>query len=74
MKHMRMAAVAAVLPDHATPVEQRIHVRDAVPFAIRDPRQSPDAVPRYDEPSSAAGSYGTIHGEAFIRAVFGRPV
>ena len=37
-------AVVAVLPDHPTPVELRIHVRDAVPFAIMDPRQAPDAV------------------------------
>ena len=63
-------AVVAVLPDHPTPVEQRIHVRDAVPFAIRDPRRQPDAVQRYDEISCAAGSFGTVHGDEFIRSVF----
>lgn len=64
--------VVAVLPDHPTPVEKRIHVRDAVPFAIRAPGQSPDAVQRFDEPSCAQGSFGTIHGDAFIRAVLTR--
>ena len=64
--------VVAVLPDHPTPVEQRIHVRDAVPFVIRDPRRQPDAVQRYDEVSCAAGGFGTVHGDEFIRAVFGK--
>jgi len=63
-------AVVAVLPDHPTPVEQRIHVRDAVPFAIRDPRRQPDGVQRYDEVSCAAGGFGIVHGDEFIRAVF----
>ena len=63
-------AVVALLPDHPTPVEMRIHVRDAVPFAIRDPRQRPDSVTQYDEASCAAGGFGTVHGDAFIRAVF----
>ena len=67
------ATVVAVLPDHPTPVETRTHVRDAVPFAIRDPRQVPDNVERYDELSCAAGSFGTVHGDTFIRAVFGKP-
>ncbi len=67
-----LEAVVAVLPDHPTPVEKRTHVRDAVPFAIRDPRQTPDAVERYDEQSCADGSYGTLHGDQFIRAVVGQ--
>jgi 2,3-bisphosphoglycerate-independent phosphoglycerate mutase len=64
--------VVAVLPDHPTPVEKRIHVRDAVPFAICDLRQQPDSVQHYDENACAAGSFGTVHGDAFIRAVFGK--
>jgi len=62
--------VIAVLPDHPTPVEQRIHVRDAVPFAIRDPRRPADAVQRFDESSCAIGSFHTIHGDTFIRTLF----
>lgn len=64
-------AVVAVLPDHPTPVELRIHVRDAVPFAIWDPRQPPDGVRQFDEASCAAGGLGLIKGDHFIRAVFG---
>ncbi|HOX04578.1 MAG TPA: cofactor-independent phosphoglycerate mutase [Candidatus Paceibacterota bacterium] len=64
-------AVVAVLPDHPTPVEKRIHVRDPVPFAIRDPRRAPDAVSAFDEASCAAGAFGLLHGDQFIRAVFG---
>lgn len=69
LEQRKLDAVVAVLPDHPTPVETRIHVRDAVPFAIRDPRQSPDAVTRYDEQSCAAGSYGLLRGDEFIRAI-----
>lgn len=65
-------AVVALLPDHPTPVEKRIHVRDAVPFAIRDPRRAPDAVTQYDEASCAAGGFGLFHGDQFIRTVFGK--
>jgi 2,3-bisphosphoglycerate-independent phosphoglycerate mutase len=65
-------AVVAVLPDHPTPVELRCHVRDAIPFAIWDPRREPDAVQTYDETSCRAGAYGTVHGDEFIRAVLGR--
>lgn len=67
-----MEAVVAVLPDHPTPVEKRIHVREAVPFVIRDPRQAPDAVKAFDEQSCAGGGYGLIRGDQFIRAVFGQ--
>jgi 2,3-bisphosphoglycerate-independent phosphoglycerate mutase len=70
LEQRKMEAVVAVLPDHPTPVEKRIHVRDAVPFAIRDPRQPPDKVERFDEQSCAEGEFGTMHGDEFIRAVF----
>lgn len=71
LKARGVEAVVAVLPDHPTPVELRIHVRDAVPFAIMDPRQSPDAVERFDEASCAQGSFGTVKGDTFIRSVLG---
>jgi 2,3-bisphosphoglycerate-independent phosphoglycerate mutase len=51
-------------------VEKRVHVRDAVPFVIRGPRHPTDKVERYDEHSCAAGGFGTVHGDEFIRAVF----
>lgn len=65
-------AVLAVLPDHPTPVEKRIHVRDPVPFAIWDPRQPADSVQAYDEVSCADGVFGIVEGDAFIRAFFGK--
>jgi len=70
LEKKRMEAVIALLPDHPTPVEKRVHVRDAVPFAIWDPRRSPDGVERYDEPSCAQGSFGVITGDMFVREVF----
>ncbi len=72
LEQRKVAAVVAVLPDHPTPVEKRIHVADPVPFAIRDPRRAPDPVQCFDETSCAAGSYGTLHGDTFIRAVLAR--
>lgn len=65
-------AVVAVLPDHPTPVELRVHVRDAVPVAIWDPRQAPDAVARFDETSCAGGGLGLLQGDTFIRTVFAK--
>lgn len=50
----------ALLPDHATPVEKRIHMAEAVPFVIHAPGVAPDAVEVYDEESCRAGSYGTL--------------
>ena len=69
LRERNIEAVVAVLPDHPTPVEHRIHTRDAVPFAIWRPGLSPDSVSRYDEASCAEGSFGMLHGDEFIRAV-----
>ncbi|MCL5270571.1 MAG: cofactor-independent phosphoglycerate mutase [bacterium] len=66
-----MKAVVAVLPDHPTPVERRIHVRRPVPFAIRDPRLPADAVTSYNEVSCAGGAHGLLKGDEFIRTVLG---
>jgi 2,3-bisphosphoglycerate-independent phosphoglycerate mutase len=65
-------AVVAVLPDHPTPVEMRIHVREPVPFAICGPGIAPDTVAQFDEAACADGGYGLLHGDQFIRTVFGR--
>ncbi|HPA18013.1 MAG TPA: cofactor-independent phosphoglycerate mutase [Verrucomicrobiae bacterium] len=72
LERRKLAAVVAVLPDHPTPVEKRIHVRDAVPVAIRDPRQPADAVEAYDEISCADGDLGMLRGDQFIRLVFAK--
>lgn len=54
----------AVLPDHLTPVEMRIHVGQPVPFLIWYRGIKPDEVQQYDEVSCVAGSYGLLrHGQ-----------
>lgn len=56
----------ALLPDHATPVEKRIHVAEPVPFAILTPGVEPDTVKTYDESSCAEGVYGTLRLHEFM--------
>jgi len=64
-------AVVAVLPDHPTPIAHGKHTRDPVPVAVRDPRQEPDAVDRFDEESVRAGALGRLRGAGFIETVVG---
>lgn len=61
----------ALLPDHATPVEKRIHMAEAVPFVIHAPGLTPDAVEVYDEKSCAAGAYGTLRLGEFMERFMG---
>ncbi len=56
----------AVLPDHLTPVEMRIHVGQAVPFLIWYRGIKPDDVQQYDEVSCASGSYGLLRHAQFM--------
>ena len=49
-----------VLPDHPTPVEQRIHVNEPVPFIIWHKGIEPDNVQHYDEESCVSGYYGLL--------------
>lgn len=56
----------ALLPDHATPVEKRIHIAEPVPFVIYTPGGKPDSVETYCEESCAQGSYGTIRLQQFM--------
>jgi 2,3-bisphosphoglycerate-independent phosphoglycerate mutase len=58
----------AVLPDHLTPVEQRIHVGQAVPFLIWYRGIKPDEVQQYDEVSCVSGSYGLLLHDQFMQA------
>lgn len=59
----------ALLPDHPTPVEMRIHLAEPVPFAIWENRGSlkPDAVMAFDEESCANGSCGLLRLEEFMK-------
>lgn len=56
----------ALLPDHATPVEKRIHMAEPVPFVIHTPGAEPDSVDRYDEESCASGCYGLLRLSEFM--------
>ena len=59
----------AVLPDHLTPVEQRIHVGQPVPFLIWHRGIEPDGVSQYDELSCVDGSYGLLRRNEFMKAL-----
>ena len=59
----------AVLPDHLTPVEQRIHVGQPVPFLIWYRGIHPDEVQQYDEVSCVSGSYGLLKLNEFMKAL-----
>lgn len=57
----------AVLPDHPTPVELRIHVNEPIPFLIWHPGIEPDDVEHYDEVSCVSGSYGLLKLQQFMQ-------
>ena len=57
----------AVLPDHLTPVEQRIHVGQPVPFLIWHRSIEPDSVQQYDEVSCVSGAYGLLKLNEFMK-------
>ena len=59
----------AVLPDHLTPVEMRIHVGQPVPFLIWHRGIEPDSVQQYDEVSCVTGSYGLLKLNEFMQTL-----
>lgn len=63
----------ALLPDHPTPCRVRTHTAVPVPFVIYKPGETPDAVQIYNEESVVDGRYGSLSGDAFIRALFAAP-
>ena len=56
----------ALLPDHPTPVERRIHVKEPVPFSIWYRGIQPDEVKTYDEVSCVNGEYGLLSLNQFM--------
>ncbi|MDE6637355.1 MAG: cofactor-independent phosphoglycerate mutase [Muribaculaceae bacterium] len=50
----------ALMPDHATPVELRVHKGEPVPFTIWYNGISPDDVTSYSEATCANGAYGLL--------------
>ena len=57
----------AVLPDHLTPVEMRIHVGQPVPFIIWYRGIEPDEVQQYEEVSCVSGAYGLLKLNEFMQ-------
>ena len=57
----------AVLPDHLTPVEMRIHVGQPVPFIIWYRGIEPDEVQQYDEVSCVSGADGLLKLNEFMQ-------
>ena len=57
----------AVLPDHLTPVEMRIHVGQPVPFLFWYRGIVADKVDQYDEVSCVSGSYGLLKLQEFMQ-------
>ncbi len=64
--------VIAVIPDHFTPVSERCHTNQKVPFLIYHSGIKPDSVHMFSEKNCATGSFGSIEGEKFIRLVLQR--
>lgn len=59
-------ACIALLPDHPTPVEMRIHVNEPIPFLIWHRGIEPDEVSRYDEVACVSGGYGLLKLNEFM--------
>lgn len=67
IQQMNEPVCVAVLPDHPTPVEKRIHVNEAVPFIIWHNGITADNVQNYDEESCINGSYGILDASEFMK-------
>ena len=56
----------ALLPDHPTPVEERVHRDDPVPFTIWHKGMEPDGVKCFSEETCADGAYGHLKARDFM--------
>lgn len=69
---MNEEVAIALLPDHPTPCAIRTHTHDAVPFMIYHPGATPDGITEYNEFSVEKGSFGTLTGDGFIKALLNK--
>ena len=69
IERMDEPVCVAILPDHPTPVELRIHVNEPVPFIIWHRGIQPDEVQYYDEESCVLGGYGLLRLEQFMQTL-----
>ncbi len=61
-----------VMPDHATPVELKTHVSDAVPFAIMGSGVEKDTMTKYDENEAKKGKYKKVVGHELLDLFFAK--
>jgi len=61
----------ALLPDHPTPVESRMHVKDPVPVVLWGSGVAADAVLEYNEEAAKKGALGLMEQKDFFRNFFG---
>lgn len=59
----------AILPDHPTPCETKIHTSEPVPFMIYNPEFEGDSVSEYNEDSVEKGYYGLLKEDEFVKAL-----
>lgn len=57
----------ALLPDHATPVEERVHRGEPVPFSVWHKGIEPDDVQTYSESTCATGAFGHLRLQEFMK-------
>jgi len=56
----------SILSDHPTPIEEKGHVSDPVPFAIYSTKGHGDGVEHFDEISARDGAFGVLEGHKFM--------
>jgi len=56
----------SILADHPTPIKERVHVPDPVPFAIYSTKGRRDDVENFDELSAGEGAFGILEGHKFM--------
>ena len=66
IRQMDTPVCMAILPDHPTPVELRIHVNEPVPFIIWHKDIEADSVQYYDEQACVDGYYGMLRLNEFM--------
>ncbi|MGN0070168.1 MAG: cofactor-independent phosphoglycerate mutase [Prevotella sp.] len=67
VSHWDEPVCIAVLPDHPTPVEMRIHLAEPVPFLIWHKGIAADSVESFDEESCVQGVHGLLKPGEFMQ-------
>jgi 2,3-bisphosphoglycerate-independent phosphoglycerate mutase len=63
--------IVAVLPDHPTPIEEKTHTADPVPFAVRG--KGTDACSVFSEKEALKGGFGLLEGCSFLPLLLQEP-